>query len=322
VISAGYDKVIRIWDVGTAQTVRSIEEHWPQGRAGEIYAIVLSPDGKLLAVGGYMDTACPSPGCGDIRLYQVASGALQGVLSGHSNIILSLAFSADGTRLASSSPDRTTRVWDVVEQRELARFAFPGTEGRASKVAFLGDNRHVVTVSDRPLVHVYELGRERPVATLTANEELHAIAVSDDSRYIAAGGMSGKIHVWKWPSREFLELPGNGARVSTIAFGHKSSASEVVASSSNAPYTSRVFDVTTGEMLIEHAAHDNTVTASAYSSDGTRIATAGGNDWSIYVWSAIAPAVGRRLGGGGKIVHAVGLLRNHARALAGAALST
>src|SRR5262249_51772140 len=103
-ISAGYDKVIRIWDLGSAQTARSIGEHWPQDKAGEIYAIALSPDGKLLAVGGYMDTACPSPACGDIRLYEVASGALQGVLSGHSNIILSLAFSADGMRFASSRP--------------------------------------------------------------------------------------------------------------------------------------------------------------------------------------------------------------------------
>lgn len=308
IISAGYDKVIRIWDLGTAQTARYIEEPWPQGRAGEIYAIALSPDGKLLAVGGYMDTNCPSAACGNIRLYEVASGALKGVLAGHENIILSIAFSSDGSRLASSGPDQTTRVWDVVEQRELAQFPFPGGKGRASKVAFLNDNAHVVTVSDTPFVHVYEVGSQQPVATLTANENLHAIAVSDDGRHIAAGGDSGNIHVWEWPGQEHREVPGNGTHVSTLAFGHKASAGEIVATSSSAPYASRVFNVTTGEMLSEYPTHDNVITATAYSADGTRIATAGGSDWSIYVWSPLAPADGRRLGGGGKIVFAAGFI--------------
>ncbi|MGC2779496.1 MAG: hypothetical protein WA418_28050, partial [Bradyrhizobium sp.] len=307
-ISAGYDKAIRVWDLGATQHVRYIEEPWPQGRAGEIYAIALSPDGNLLAVGGYMDTSCPSAHCGDIRLYDVASGALKGVLSGHSNIILSLAYSDDGKRLASSSPDRTTRVWDVAERKELARFMYPGEKGRASKVAFLGDDRHVVTVSDQPVVHVYQLGSERPVVTLTANEKLHAIAVSDNSRQIAAGGESGKIHVWEWPSRKSHELPGNGAPVTTLAFGHKASANQVVASSSAAPYASRVVDVTTGEIVIEYPAHNNAVSASAYSPDGTRIATAGGDDWSIYVWSPSAPAAGLRLASGGQIVFGVGFI--------------
>lgn len=307
-ISAGYDKVIRVWDLGTRQSLRYIEEHWPDGTAGSIYAIALSPDGKLLAVGGYMDTTCPSPRCGNIRLYDVASGALQGVLSGHRSIILDLAFSADGRRLASTGSDRTTRIWDVGERKEVAQFLYPGDKGRASKVAFLGDNQHVVTVSDKPVVHIYQQGRKQPVVTLTANEDLHALAISDDSRQIAAGGESGKIHVWEWPTKKRRELPGNGAAISTLAFGHKESAREIVASSSDAPYTSRVFNLTTGEKLVEYPAHDNAVGASVYSPDGTKIATAGGNDWSIYVWAASAPTTGLRLAVGGQIVFAVGFI--------------
>ena len=48
-----------------------------------------------------------------MRLWDVASGHCLHVLEGHSQYVVSVAFSPDGTTLASCSFDQTIRLWDV-----------------------------------------------------------------------------------------------------------------------------------------------------------------------------------------------------------------
>jgi RNA polymerase sigma factor (sigma-70 family) len=62
-----------------------------------------SPDGRLLASG--RDDA--------VAVWDLASGEEVGRFAGHAGDIASLAFSADGTRLASGSQDTTALVWDL-----------------------------------------------------------------------------------------------------------------------------------------------------------------------------------------------------------------
>jgi WD40 repeat protein len=54
IVSAGLDKVIRIWDWQTGSTVRMVRGQIGSGTEGVIYAIALSPDGRWLAAGGFM----------------------------------------------------------------------------------------------------------------------------------------------------------------------------------------------------------------------------------------------------------------------------
>ena len=51
-VSAGDDKVIRVWDWQAGTTVRSIRGQAGAGDEGKVYAMALSPDGRWLAAGG------------------------------------------------------------------------------------------------------------------------------------------------------------------------------------------------------------------------------------------------------------------------------
>jgi WD40 repeat protein len=71
------------------------------------FTIAFAPDGKTLATGGQDNL---------VHLWEVATGAERRVLRGHDSMVLSLSFSPDGRRLASStsdSGDGTALIWDL-----------------------------------------------------------------------------------------------------------------------------------------------------------------------------------------------------------------
>lgn len=305
--SAGYDKVVRIWSIATGLTDRVLRGQISDGREGEIHAMALSPDGSRLAVAGYMSSTCPGNGCGDIRLFDLNTGQLIGLASGHGNIVLSLAFSADGRRFASASADGTTKVWDAAQRRASA--SFPAPEGWAMRVAFVGGD-HVATASSGGSVHVFGLREGSLVRTLATTGVNNAIAVSDDGRLIAAGGSDGGVRIWSWPSGEtYRELAGNGARIGSLAFGHGPSAKHLVSTPLSAPYVSRLWDVTASTLLAGYPGHTNVTVAAVFSPDGSRVATAGLSDQAIHVWSPSDPASVRVLAGQGTTVWAAGFLQ-------------
>jgi WD40 repeat protein len=48
-----------------------------------------------------------------VRVWNVATGKVEQTLEGHSASVMSVAFSPDGSKLASGSHDDTVRVWNV-----------------------------------------------------------------------------------------------------------------------------------------------------------------------------------------------------------------
>ena len=318
-ISAGADKDIRVWDLADGRAERILRGQISDGWEGAINALALSNDGRALAVAGWMARTCPGPACGDIRMIDPGTGAITSLLSGHSNVVLALAFSPDGDLLASASADRTVKIWDVAQRRQVASIDYPAPAGRFSKIAFLNDRRHVVAASDTADLHVLNLEDGRVLKTLRARDgtRLHVLAVSADGSLIAAGGEAGGVVVWRWPSAEVhRELAGDGKRISALAFGRDKTANVIVASSSQSPYLTRIWDLKSAAAPVDVSTHDNIVSALAFSHDGTQVATAGGEGHTIRVWSPRQPTEGRELGGLSRAVQSVAFITDRGDSVA------
>ncbi len=114
----------------TASLVFAQEFRVLGGHEKPVITIAFSPDGRLLASGGWEDT---------ILLWDVSSGTKLKRLAGHERGVRSVAFSPDGQLLASGSGDMTIRLWEVSSGEELRRLG--GHERSAFSVAFSPDGR-------------------------------------------------------------------------------------------------------------------------------------------------------------------------------------
>jgi WD40 repeat protein len=111
-----------------------------------IWSVAFSPDGKLLAAG--MGDCRESAGSfGSVRLWDVADWRVVQNLRGHKYCVWSVAFNANGTRLASASGTRMARLagevilWDIATSQELWRVEDKG--GALYGVAFSPDGRRL-----------------------------------------------------------------------------------------------------------------------------------------------------------------------------------
>lgn len=107
---------MRVWDVtdpAHPRLERSLRFQIGLGQEGKIYVAAIAPqtwtDGRrVLAVGGMFHSS-DSLVAGRIRLVDLDTGEILGLLRGYTNAIYALAFSADGRFLASDSGDEDRR---------------------------------------------------------------------------------------------------------------------------------------------------------------------------------------------------------------------
>ncbi|MEZ5306150.1 MAG: WD40 repeat domain-containing protein [Pyrinomonadaceae bacterium] len=232
-----------------------------------------------------------------IKVFDPATGGESLTFKGDGRGITAAAFSPDGTTIASCSwvLDKETGVKGIVETRnaangeKLADFGY-GIKPLVS-IAYSPDGKRLAVGSweVQDTVAVWEAGKwsEPRVLRSEANDDYKAvqsIAISDDGKFLAAGGKDSAVRVWDLESGERVRTFGraNGGHskwVNGIAFVP---ATHVVASAST-DQTLRLFDVDEGTPNGVFHEHVKSVNSVAFSADG-KFAFTGGGDGAIQKW--------------------------------------
>jgi WD40 repeat protein len=113
--------------------------------------------------------------------------------AGLSGLVHGVAFSQDGTRLATASHDKVARVWDVASGRKLLEVCH---DRAVWAVAFSGDGTRRATGSQDKRTRVWDAARGCLRSVTTAPCGRWAVAFSPDGTRLATGSLDRSVQLW------------------------------------------------------------------------------------------------------------------------------
>ena len=119
-----------------------------------------------------------------IGLWDVQTGRQLGSFEGHESLVTGLAFTDTGEWLASTSWDRTTRVWQTDSSREALKMS-----GNGSVLRFSTDGRRLTYKSDLAHVELFEVADTRSVQRFTIPDQNDSPHYSAQAAFSHDGGL-------------------------------------------------------------------------------------------------------------------------------------
>ena len=255
-VSGSQDDTVKLWHVETAQNLHTFR-HWER-----VFSVAFSPDGKLVAGGSYFgiklwnietgeevsllkggarvisgSVAFSPDGAtlvsasadrfggtrGTVMLWDVETGKDFATLHGHTERIPAVAFSPDGTTIASGLRDGTVKFWNLKTGKNIHTY-----HGGGSLVAFSPDGKTLATAGRRG-IKLWEVATHKNISTIPiGGEQLNmftALAFSPDSKGLAWGTedqVKLRKHVSKslfgFMNRNATTLKGHTDEVRSVAF--------------------------------------------------------------------------------------------------------
>ncbi len=265
--TVGVNGRVIVWDISTRRQLFTL--FTPQIRY-TAQDVGFSPDGDHIVIANFETPAIvwdlsPAP-----ELPSVSTGP-----------VYSFAANSDRTRIVTSHPDNTAKVWDIASGRLLLTLS--GHTRPVTGIAYSRDGRRIATAGEDKMAKVWEAATGRELLTLTGHDgSVQGIAFSPDGTRLATASEDKTAKVWDVSTgKELFTLKGHIDREMAVAFSPDGTR---IATASD-DRTARVWDAATGKYLFNLTGHSAGLRDIQFSLDGRRLVTAS-QDGTAKVWDA------------------------------------
>jgi len=268
----------QIWEVTTGSSIASFDG----GRN-----IVWSPDGTRIA----------SIKFGRVQIWDVTTGDKIITYHGHDDVprlpasdgtievsedegARAVAWSPDGTRIASGGDDNTAQIWNATTGKLL--LTYRGHSSSVHLVVWSPDGMHIASVGGDTTVQIWDVASGTLLLTYRGHSQwTNVVAWSPNGKLIASSGEGDTIQLWSPKTGKLLFTHhGHSKRVDMIVWSPNS---RRIASGGHKEM--QVWDAPTGKLLLNYHGHSQRVEIVMWSPDGDRIAS-GALDGTVQVWNA------------------------------------
>jgi WD40 repeat protein/energy-coupling factor transporter ATP-binding protein EcfA2 len=291
IVTGSSDRTARVWNASTGA-----EQFQYKGHAGPVVGLAVVQGNDLIIT-------CSNDGA---RVWNTAL-----LLTGHTDRVLGVAVTPDGTRIVTGSADATARVWNADTGDALRQLK--GHSESVQAVAVTPDGTRIVTGSADGTARVWNADTGAELLQLKGHRgSVQAVAVTPDGTRIVTGSAQRTARVWDASTgAELLRFNGHGGDIWSVAV--TPDGSRIVTGS--ADRTARVWDASTGAELLQ-LKHRGTVFSVAVTPDGSRIVT-GSSDNTARVWETSTGAELSELKGHSDSIRSVVVTSDGARIVTG-----
>lgn len=212
------------------------------------------------------------------RPVNLSNVAFAYALSGHTNLVRSVAFSRDGQTLVSGSNDNTIRIWNL-QKRQLQGVL--SEKGEWVVVAISPDGQTLASGSSDKTIKIWHLQTGKLISVLKGHFDLiNALCFSRDGQTLISGSRDRTIKIWHVGTSKLQRtLPENTGLIYSLAIG--SDDNLLVSGSSDKLI--KIWQLETGELLRTISGFPGFVRAVVISST-LQVVVGAGFGKTIYIW--------------------------------------
>ena len=262
-----------------------------QNQICNVYSIAFSPDGTHIAA-GYNNNL--------IRIWNIKTGSMEKVFTGHTGVVWSVAYSPDGNTLVSGSADYTVKCWDVNTGKVIRTLT--GHKGTVSFVTFSSKGTYIASGSTDKTIKFWDASSGDLLQTLSGHTKtIAAISYSSSDKYVASASWDQTCKIYNtMGGAERLSLLGHSGAIYAVEF----SPDETQLATGSADKTIKIWDRDTGKIIRTITGYTGEVWAIAYSPDGQQIAGVA-SDGSIKTWNVATGKEGPKFSGHDREIRSV-----------------
>ena len=207
---------------------------------------------------------------------------------GHSNVVHSVAYSANGHLLASGGEDGAALVWDTVTGREFRMLKLDS--GVVSAVSLSPDGTLLAAGAHDGTVVIWETATGRMLHVLKGHSgPVNSVSFTANGRTIASGSADHSIKLWDAAAgSELKTLSGHRDAVTSVAF----SPDDRMLASGSVDKTIKLWEIPTGREMKTLSGHTDRVSSVAFCTGQSPMLASGSWDHAVKLWD---PSTGREL---------------------------